>query len=218
MSEKNMDVMDEIEKEIRRKKVEIRAEDKLYQEFYTDKIYDNPDMIRYMCGRNKQLGDEFVDYLLKRGNRRYRFALITPDFKDNMDVKEVCKKIEKCCKKKWIGKFLWCVEWRQEDSGLHAHIRIEITKKKKPSEMKREVFNTFKNLVTNTKFINWRFSNRDNAFVDYVMGYKVNKKSKKMELKKYSEVDKKMREKYKLKNYYMGENKVGEVDAVGNTI
>ncbi len=97
--------------------------------------------------------------------------MITVNPKDDTPVYMLSKKIIKCISKKWIRTAIYCHEWRNEKEGLHCHIGCEIDDKN-PSEINRECYNTFKNMVGNKRHVNVKMSNGLKAFENYVMGIK----------------------------------------------
>lgn len=67
---------------------------------------------------------------------------------------------------------MYSFEWRHKEMGLHCHIRCEVNDKTKSYDFKRSCRNTFKNLIGNMLHVNFRQSNINNAFVNYVSGRK----------------------------------------------
>lgn len=129
---------------------------------------------------------------------REKIYLVTINPIEGTDIVRFIKKIEKCLKKKWIKHWMWCMEWRDMDKGMHAHIRIEANKPKKPSEVRRECYNTFKDLVGNVQCVDVRFGRREDAYVEYIQGIKEGKK------KPNYEHDTKLRKHFKISEFYMG--------------
>ncbi len=124
---------------------------------------------------NRFVTDRYVDkmknYCKNRRGVSYRWCLLTVNPIKEIGEEELLKKSLKCAKKCWIKHAEWCLEWRNEAEGLHMHMAIEIEAMKKPSEMRRECYNTFKNLVGNPQHVNMKFSNQC-PFNNYVKGTK----------------------------------------------
>lgn len=138
------------------------------------------------------------EYIKKRYQQNLeKIYMVTVNPVEGTDINIFLKKIEKCTNKKWVKHFMYCVEWRDMDKGLHCHIRLETRVPKKPSHIQRECYNTFKHLVGNVKHVNVRFGRREDAYVDYIKGIKDGKP------KSNSEHDKKLRQHYGISDYIM---------------
>ena len=107
------------------------------------------------------------------------FAFITVNPKDNtLDNFEALNKATyKCISKRWVTQYAYCYEQRSTDPddifGLHAHI-ILIRGTKRPSELEREVRNTFKHLCGNERHIDiqWKKKEWHQGKIDYMNGLK----------------------------------------------
>lgn len=168
---------------------------KLAKEYWYDKLIEESELWRDYVPKN--LRDDFGKYVTKRkGCNRYKYLLFTINFTEGTDVGNAVKKVEKCVHKKWIKSALYCFEWRGSDNGFHCHLRCEIIKDKNAYRCKGEVYNTFKHMVGNKMHVNLRYSNSDNAFVDYVKGLKKGKPKANCVYDDYN------RDKYGLLKYY----------------
>lgn len=136
-------------------------------------------------------------WLDKKNTSRYRYILLTVNFKEGVDINDVLKKIEKCLTKRWIVNYMWCLEWRDLNKGMHCHMRLEIKGGKQSYRCKGEVYNTFKHLVGNKNHIHAHYNNDCSHFDEYIKGYRNGKP------KETSKIDAVMRKKYELKNYYV---------------
>lgn len=197
-----------VERNLRLIKAKDKALDKLMGEFFYDKMMDEPATI---CEEFLHHKDEFLKWSAKRsGVDRYKYAMFTINFKVD-DLQKIKPKVEKCLKKVWIEKYLYCYEQRgvfgvNLGEGVHVHLKVWIKKGKNIYRGRGEVFNTFKHLVGNKKHVNVIYSNFEGCFEDYIKGYKKNKSSKVIERKsKYSD-DVSWREREGLENFYVGEN------------
>jgi len=122
--------------------------------------------------------------------------MITVNPRSDVKINDLHMRMKKALKKCYIEKWMYCYEWRNEDEGLHAHIRILSSKKKKKSEVQREFHNTFKHLVESVLCVNVIYGVKDNAFIDYVKGIKDG------HLKDNAKYDRLMREDLGLKDWY----------------
>lgn len=98
--------------------------------------------------------------------------MFTINFRDDCPRGIMIKQVNKCLRKKWIVNYMYRWECRGDDIGIHIHIRCEIKNGKNTYNCKREMWNTFKECVGSRKHVNCRYSNRDDAFVKYVKGYR----------------------------------------------
>lgn len=115
----------------------------------------------------------------KGGSYKYAFITVNPNSITNDNLTHFIKKIDKCCRKIWVERCLWCLEQRgdsrelaDQGHGIHAHILLEIKNGKRSSEIRRETYNTFKHLVGNRNHVNIIFSMVDSNFVNYISGQK----------------------------------------------
>lgn len=150
-----------------------RAIHKLFKEYHYDQIKKNPNSVLRYIPKSEQ--DIFINYISKRTNTRYRYIMFTINFREDVTFQQAEKKFMKYAKKRWIKNTISCFEWREKNKGMHIHSRAELSSKKVPYECKREVYNTFKNLVGNKLHINVRYSNDENSFINYINGFKKNK-------------------------------------------
>jgi len=172
---------------------------KVLTEFWNDKILENPELAKRYCTSDAQ-AKEVEEWLTRRGNVRYKYCMFTINPREGVDIINFLAKVRKACKKKWISNYIWCAEWRSEKEGFHVHIRTENNKAKKPSEMKREMFSTFKNFVDNKLHVNMRGSTKEDAFINYVKG------TKKGKPKPNALFDIQNRHKWKIPNFITGTN------------
>lgn len=175
------------------------AENKLWREFWYDRLID----MGFMECPNKKIEEEMSEWLKEKSSykkTKYKYMMATINFKPGIELEMAIKKINKCLKKKWIVSWYWCMEWRSIDMGMHCHIRIETDGKKNCYQCKREVYNTFKNLVGNKKHVRLDYGIRKDSFINYVKGIKLGKP------KSTSEINKIMRLKFNLINFYNGRN------------
>ncbi len=148
---------------------------------------------------------DFNHWMTQKNQITFKYVLLTVNPPDITKFEDLHKKTIKCSKKKWIGEAKWCYETRgmgqhlfkNTPIGIHMHMQIIMNKEKKPSEIRRETFNTFKDVVEdNHKAIHFRFSNRENSFSDYIEGIKDGKD------KKYAETDQTFRKQNNLPDWY----------------
>lgn len=93
-----------------------------------------------------------MEKYLNRAEKPFIFLTVNP--KPSVNLLELKKAVEKCHTKKWIAEFAYAYEQRGiipgEYPGIHVHSIIKY-REKKLSEIKREIQNTFKNLIGNAK-------------------------------------------------------------------
>lgn len=147
---------------------------KLLKEFWYDKALEETSVFEDYIPED--MLEEVVEYTSKRNrNSRYKYAMFTINFKEKVTLKNAMKKFEKFRTKKWIEKSMSCMEWRGLYLGMHLHSKVWIKDGKRIYDCKREVYNTFKDLVGNKMHVNVRYSNRENCFEEYIKGYKKGK-------------------------------------------
>jgi hypothetical protein len=130
---------------------------------------------------------------------RSRYCLLTVNPEPDTPVSLFKTLMERCIRKKWIKKSYYCFEWRDMNKGLHSHAVLTCEKKKRPSEMKREIYSTFKDIVGNEKHINIKPILAVDEYTrarNYLIGIKGGK------LKKNNNYDIEYRKKYNLMNIY----------------
>lgn len=122
------------------------------------------------------------------------------------DLGEFMKKIIKATKKKWVKHYIFSIEQRGKTDiemgrGIHCHMYVEVDKKKRIYECRREMYNTFKHLVGNRKHVMVSYAKDPTNFIKYCMGIK--KDEEKDDMIKY---DKLWRKKNELEDYYTNIN------------
>lgn len=143
-----------------------------------------------------------TEYIESRNGNRYKYIMITVNPNEDVEHKLFCKKIRKALKKVWINNWMYCIEWRDGEKGMHAHIKIWLDENKNPYRCKGEFYNTFKHVVGNKQHINIRYSNTDGCFEKYIMGIKDGEKKK-----NYAD-DIGNRVKYKMEKYYVSDESI----------
>ncbi len=142
---------------------------RIYKSFYQEEIEENPiDYLRI------DEDDDVIEWLKNRPtglDYTHTFVTVTP--KSTVTFEEFKKKVEKSLTKKWIDEAWYVYEWRQFDRGLHLHMLIKFNKNKKPSEVHREFWSTFKKLLgLSKKNVNVKNSNRPKNLMQYLKGWK----------------------------------------------
>lgn len=143
----------------------LRQQMRLY---YTDFLRNNVSLLEKESGI-KGIG-EWARKTYKQNLERIYLITINPQEGTDLDL--FVKKIKKCCNKKWVDNWMYCIEWRDCWKGMHCHIRLQLNKGKKPSEVRRETYNTFKNMVGNPQHVNVKYGVRNDAFIEYIKGIK----------------------------------------------
>lgn len=154
---------------------------KILMEYNYERLIKDNEVLLHMVPEHFQ--EDFKTYMENRRKAykiRYKYAMFTINFKENMDYKEIYKKTLKCLEKKWIKDHLArfeCRDFNKESNewiGIHLHFWCEIIDNKNVYHCKREVYNTFKHLVGNKQHVNVKYSNAPDAFKQYVLGIKNN--------------------------------------------
>lgn len=157
----------------------FKAQEKLFVLYWGDYYNNNSeDLLKYIPPERQE---DFQKYVAKSKGKRWKYAMYTINFGPGVELNVIKKYTEKCLKKKWILDPIYCYETRGRDEnggfkGVHVHMRVQFHEDKNPYEGRREVYNTFKHVVGNKQHINVRYSNRDDAFIEYIAGYKKGEK------------------------------------------
>lgn len=175
-----------------------KARKKIIQEFLYERLRNTPEKIIELLPKNDH--KEYIAYNKERNSSRYKYVMCTVNFKEDISIKVILKKIEKALAKTWVIQAMYCLEQRAEygedASGIHAHIKIWIREGKNPYKCKGELYNTFKGVVGNKLHVNMRYSNVEGCFEEYIKGYKKGKE------KKRNMADKVWRKSLGLENVY----------------
>lgn len=191
--------MEEMRKQIFENKCKKKALEKILVNYYYDKMLNDPD--KYLIPEISEKNSENLEKWVNNKKGMYRYALITVNPKNGVDIHRFHLKVIKACKKVYIEKYMYCFEWRgreKDKNGFHCHIKIWIKKGKRAYAIKGEFYNTFKNYVGNHEHINMRYSNIDGCFENYIKGEKDGK------LKEHNSYDIEMRKYYGFKELYTG--------------
>lgn len=191
--------------------VMYRQSEKTFGKWFGEWLYDDIGKNPNAWSHNipEFMRKEFIDYVNTRNSNRYKWIMVTINFKENVTIKDMMKKVVKLIGKKWIKSYMHTFECRSAQmlpcgsrtyGGVHWHGKLEIDEKKNAYECKRECFNTVKNLVGNELHVNVRYSNIEGCFEGYIKGIKmVNGFATKKSL-----LDDDFRKKWGLKSYYVG--------------
>ncbi len=160
---------------------ERQALEKLYKQFHYDWYINNPSGLEEVVCENKR--EAFKDWIGNRNNKsRYKYVMITVAPFTDVHYEEFKKMIDKSLRKKFIVNSLSCLEWTGYEvydgskfinGGMHLHTRLEIDNKD-PYRIKSEFYSTFKHLCQ-PQCVSIKYSNREDAFVDYIKGVKKGK-------------------------------------------
>lgn len=134
---------------------------------------------------------------------QYYFITICPY--EDTSILSLIKVMDKVLKKKWITKYLYVYEQRQDQYdkpffGIHTHIIVERTGIAK-SDVIREVFNTAKSICGSKQSIDVKLlkTRRDLlVHINYILGTKSTSDKQKKQI-----IDKIFREKNNLKSHYL---------------
>jgi len=143
---------------------------RMFTKYWTDRLWDKAiELEEYVPP------DEFADFLAwmqrkkKYGQYKYYLVTINPEEgKLNCDL--LCQKWKRWKTKKWIGKSVACIEWREHNTGMHLHAKIMINRVMKKKKIKESLVRTFGKYVGNNYHINLIGSNRKGCFSDYIIG------------------------------------------------
>jgi len=168
------------------------------------KMYENDFYSQIERG---EIDDPAIIELAKRAKERNEksksiWVFITVNIDDDQKLDLLIKQLEKLTKKVWVTDYIYSIEQRSEIKneykGFHSHIYIK-RNGKPPSELTREIRNTFKHLVGNDKAIDIKYdleSSYKNR-VNYILGIK--KDNTKMEK---CQIDADFRKSRGLREYY----------------
>lgn len=129
-----------------------------------------------------------------------RIYWITINPKDEATLETFLKKLEKVVTKKWIQTYYYNIEQRGESmetagKGLHSHMLIIPSSSKRKSEVHREFYSTFKDIVGNKLHVNVQ---------DFPDEYKLDK----IEYLKGNKWDNDKQTKIATDNYFRDKNKL----------
>lgn len=145
----------------------------------------------------KAYEDEWKEYIGNRRSKRYKYIMFTVNFKPGLKPEDVMKKVHKFHQKIWVESYLTCFEWRKPpEEGMHIHTKVWLKPDKDPYVCKREVYNTFKDLVGNSLHVHARYSNTEGCFEKYICGLREDEEKDTYKLSQL------LRKKYKLEEIY----------------
>lgn len=172
---------------------------KAYESLYSEQLEANPEAYLKLYF-DDTIDTELVDHIndkksIRKGYKRY---MITVNPKPDVELDALINKIKKATKKIYIKNYQYTIEWRKLDAGMHTHIIIDMdpTREKKMSEVHREFFYTFRDLVGNKLHVNIIGTTRSTGFDDYIRGIQEG------EPKSTHEVSEIMRKKFNLEQVY----------------
>lgn len=176
-------------------KAKMKAIERAFTGYWTDLLYKEPEQV--LMDFDSPCKDDVCKYIVKCTGKKWKYFMVTINFKPGVCKGKILLKMEKCVKKKWLWKYIYCIEWRDwNEDSVHVHMKVTPDPEKKIYDCKREIYNTFKHLVGNKLHVDMRYSNRDDCFEDYILGYRNGKMKDCMEATKF------FREKYHLEDHY----------------
>lgn len=175
-----------------------KALKKIWQNAWHMELMANPDLIKM----NVDVGfHRIMDNYVMKTRCGYRYFFVTVNPRNEVGLEWFISKIAKMLKKVWIKKYMYCVEQRGDlenmGYGMHMHCLIEVGQYKRPAEVKRKIWNTFKNCCGNRQHVVVKASMEYENFVKYIQGEK-----KSEEKRTLVEVDKVWRRSVGLESIY----------------
>lgn len=156
---------------------------KVYTDYWISTFNDDPDSIV-----DSENNNDLIEWLKRRNGigKGHKFIFVVVNFnnkiiEDANDVKAfIAKFVPKLRTKKWIDRMIINFEQRgsTDDTlgqGIHMNMLIERKDEyddKKPSHMRRELFNTVKNVVPDIMKVHLQTKADSFAFVNYIYGWK----------------------------------------------
>lgn len=143
-------------------------------------------------------------------SEQYFFITICPY--DYIELEKIQKAVTKFLKKKWMQKYLYVYEQREDDpdkpyNGIHLHFIVHRTGIAK-SDVIREIYNTCKNIVGSKQSVDVKLLKTERDLyikINYLLGAKSSKEKMLKQL-----VDRKFRQEKNLLSYYS----IGEWDDI----
>jgi len=134
---------------------------------------DNPEMLPEMAQPLQVLLNAKKSNAASKASKSYGF-MVTVNPRPDVIYDDFIKLVLKSVSKKWLGYFIWCIEWRDGDTGMHAHIAC-VRGNKPWSAVKTEFSNTFQSVVGNDMHVKFTPYPTEEAFqnaISYVKGMK----------------------------------------------
>lgn len=166
------------------------------------KEYELGQYFKLLRGYEEKITSELKELQKKSDQKYFSFITINFDPKKTLDfaakienirtflAQLVVSYMEKALKKVWINKYMYVIEQRGIEpkfQGLHAHILLDKkVKTKRKSEIIREFYNSFKDIVSDKSKIDVRQfpAEQGKIRIDYMMGFKKEDKLAKVEADK----------------------------------
>lgn len=155
-----------------------------------------------------------MDSYIQKTRCGYKYMFITVNPRPGTELDFLVARMSKFLRKCWVSEFIYCYEQRGDvittplGSELHVHILVKLTKYKRPSDVKRETWNTFKNCCGNKQHVLVKPSMESTNFVNYIMGEKKDPKKTKA-----VEFDRQWREEVCLLDFYSTWKNIPEREA-----
>lgn len=168
-----MDSLD-YKKIIRFNETQNKAIRKVMQEYHYDKIVKNPENWKYIMP-TKALGNDFAEYLTRRGGKRYKGAMYTINCKPDTEVHKLMSVMKSIQKYTCFEECSYCVEWRHENEGMHGHMLMIYQKGEDVYSCTQRVRRGCKHIIKCNQHVNVRYSNQPENFEKYLQGIKKGK-------------------------------------------
>ena len=165
--------------------------------------YELGQYFKLLKGYEEKISHELKE-MKKRSDQKY-FSFITINMDDSKTINRpgndptnqklffsifIKSYVDKALKKNWINKYMWVVEQRgiePDFKGIHIHILLDKkVKSKRKSEIIREFYSSFKEVVKDKEKIDVRQfpASEGESRINYIMGHKKDEKMDKVEADK----------------------------------
>lgn len=152
-------------------------------------------------------GIKLMEQAADRMSTKPPYILLTINPREEIELLEFKKKVEKFADRKIVSRYAYVFEVRKKDKGLHCHMLVQYDCK--PYDFKRAARSTFKNVceVNNPCILNIKYVSLDqlDSKMNYLKGEKSDKKNKSV---KYT---RRYRRKHELEAMYQSNPKLAIV-------
>lgn len=156
----------------------------------------------YAGTKIQEVYDRALTIRRKNAENQYWFVTVNPH--PDTELKQLMKCVDKVLKKKWMTKYIYVYEQRQDEidkpyHGIHMHMVVEKGDKKK-AEVIREVYNTCKRIVGSKQAVDVKpLENAHDLAVrlNYMLGQKADEEKRKKQV-----IDKIFRQENNLQSFY----------------
>lgn len=195
--------MEAVDCERIRKSAFKKVLEETYKQYYREMLEKNPDMFYELSPVDfREKHEQLLSWQATKYKSTHVWITINPY--EDIEIDKFQRTVNKVLQKKWLKDYILTYEQRGDSletigEGPHCHMLI-LRDGKRPSEIRKEIYNTCKNICSDMNKVHIQFIKDENHLENirnYLKGNKVDEHKRQK-----VEIDKRWRSAYCIADYY----------------